>query len=234
MYDSVTKLCYDYIWSFWLQIISLVFYTHEDTASLVFGRKNHPQFQPFISQIQWLCPDYIDKFLVCCLNEHFVSVVTMVSVINPRMICTGVPVTQAWLQSNGSKCCQVLPVILGEDCLVSQDFGNIWKVKASLQDWTAFRKRVLFLEEEKKAKSWTEGQYCTQRKSHDYGFRPIWEKEKQEAGNSNAGTRSWGANFYIRLATQSLPLGPEKTSFKISSAEVINAFLSSTIFTLET
>lgn len=132
-------------------MISLVFYTHQVTASLVFGCKNHPQFQPFISQIQWLCPDYIYKFLICCLNEHFVSVVTMVSVINPRMICTGVPVTQAWLQSNGSKSCQVLPVILGEDCLVSQDFGNnIWKVKASLQDWAAFHKRVLFLEEEKK------------------------------------------------------------------------------------
>lgn len=47
----------------------------------------------------------------------------------------------------------VLPVILGEDCLVSQNFGNnIRKVKARLQDWAAFHKRGLFLEKKKKKK----------------------------------------------------------------------------------
>lgn len=75
----------------------------------------------------------------------------MVSVINPQVIYTGVLITQAGLESNGSRRCQVLPVILGEGCLVSQNFGNSTKkVKARLQDWVAFHKGELFLEEKKK------------------------------------------------------------------------------------
>lgn len=47
--------------------------------------------------------------------------------------------------------------------------------------------------------------------NHDYEFRPIWKKRKREVGNSNTGTREWNTNFYICLATQRLPVGPEKT-----------------------
>lgn len=43
-----------------------------------------------------------------------------------------------------------------------------------------------------------------------------------------------GARMSTSVWQHSLPLGPEKASFKISSAEVINTLLSSTIFTLET
>lgn len=43
-----------------------------------------------------------------------------------------------------------------------------------------------------------------------------------------------GARTSTSVWQHSLPLGPEKASFKISSAEVINTLLSSTIFTLET
>lgn len=61
------------------------------TGFLVFGHKSHSWFQSLISQIQRLCPGYRGNlFLINSFNEKLVSINTMVSIINPKMICTGV------------------------------------------------------------------------------------------------------------------------------------------------
>lgn len=145
MYDSVSQsyvnIAYDHF-----GVISLVFYTHQDQLQLLWFLVTNPTLNFSHSQIQWLCSGYIDEFLICSLNGSLMSVNTMVSVINPRMICTGVLIKQAGLPSDGSRCCQVLLVILREDCPNSQNFrNNTGKVKTRLQDLTAFHERRLFL-----------------------------------------------------------------------------------------